>query len=48
MHNNYKVGNYWKNILNFERRVLCAYCGNVTETMEHILTECSMSGQNIV
>lgn len=48
MHNAYKVGRYWESIPNFKRRALCAECGNATETLEHILTECKMSGQDTI
>ncbi|KNZ71559.1 hypothetical protein J132_08617 [Termitomyces sp. J132] len=48
MHNGYKVGRYWENIPNFERRALCGPCDNVHESMNHILTECLVSGQDVV
>ncbi|KAF8966642.1 RnaseH-domain-containing protein [Flammula alnicola] len=46
MHSAYKLGQYWGNIPNYEQRQYCHVCGNVDETMEHILTECRASGQS--
>ncbi|KAJ3804050.1 hypothetical protein F5876DRAFT_91879 [Lentinula aff. lateritia] len=40
MHEGYKIGEYWDKIPNYEIRRRCNHCG-VTETMEHILLECT-------
>lgn len=40
-----KVGEYWAKIPNYEGRANCDTCGQ-TETMEHILTDCNIPGQN--
>ncbi|KAJ3990981.1 hypothetical protein F5050DRAFT_1802253 [Lentinula boryana] len=40
----YKIGDYWQNITNFEHRANCHPCG-VTESMDHILSECQCPGQ---
>lgn len=44
LHEAYKVGAYWDHIPDFEQRGICNTCGT-TESMEHILLECSCSGQ---
>lgn len=46
-HEAYKVGTYWDHIPDFERRGICNTC-RTTESMEHILLECSCSGQKEV
>ncbi|KIK67644.1 hypothetical protein GYMLUDRAFT_155378 [Collybiopsis luxurians FD-317 M1] len=43
-HNGYKVGEYWENIPECQHRAICRKCG-ITETMEHILTECEEPGR---
>ncbi|KAG6824561.1 hypothetical protein H0H92_006467, partial [Tricholoma furcatifolium] len=43
----YKIGNYWERIPAYERRGVCPTCGD-TETMHHILTDCSASGQDVI
>ncbi|KAJ3717912.1 hypothetical protein C8R42DRAFT_586256 [Lentinula raphanica] len=43
-HEGYKIGDYWQHITNFEHRANCHTCG-VTESMDHILTECQCPGQ---
>ena len=48
MHSAYKVGKYWSHIPSFEQRGLCHACENVEESMEHILTECKVSGQEVI
>jgi ribonuclease HI len=48
MHNAYKCGRYWSHIPSFEQRGICHACENVEESMEHILTECKASGQDII
>ncbi|KAF9542898.1 RnaseH-domain-containing protein [Agrocybe pediades] len=47
MHNAYKVGAWWDRIPNHEIRGWCHECDTV-ETLEHILTECRASGQEII
>ncbi|KAJ4496670.1 ribonuclease H-like domain-containing protein [Lentinula lateritia] len=47
IHNGYKLGEYWENIPGYENRATCHHC-KVTETMEHILTECEAPGQKEV
>lgn len=47
LHKAYKCGPYWNHIPNFEHRSNCPQC-NVEESMEHILTECDIPGQNII
>jgi hypothetical protein len=47
MHNSYKVGQYWQKIKNYEQRGECLEC-DACETLEHVLTECTESGQEIV
>lgn len=47
MHNAYKIGKYWENIKDYEHRAECPRC-RVTETLEHILTECEASGQETI
>ncbi|KAG1777131.1 hypothetical protein EV702DRAFT_1179550 [Suillus placidus] len=42
LHSAYKIGEYWEKIPNFEQRGKCGLCGD-TETMEHILLECTKS-----
>jgi ribonuclease HI len=44
MHNGYKIGKYWWNIPGYEERGTCSFC-NTEESMEHILTQCSIIGQ---
>ncbi|KAJ3982360.1 hypothetical protein F5890DRAFT_1415895 [Lentinula detonsa] len=43
-HEGYKIGDYWQHITNFEHRANCHPCG-VTESMDHVLTECQCPGQ---
>ncbi|KAH9857508.1 RnaseH-domain-containing protein [Lenzites betulinus] len=47
MHNAYRVGEYWSNIPDYEHRAECCVC-KVPETMEHILSECSAPGQELL
>ncbi|KAG2336829.1 hypothetical protein BDR05DRAFT_896211, partial [Suillus weaverae] len=42
LHSVYKIGKYWEKIPNFEQQGKCGLCGD-TETMEHILLECTKS-----
>ncbi|KAJ3573178.1 hypothetical protein NP233_g2591 [Leucocoprinus birnbaumii] len=41
----HKVGRFWVHIPNFEHRAICEHCGT-TESLEHILTQCQIPGQN--
>ncbi|KAI0716316.1 hypothetical protein C8Q76DRAFT_723701 [Earliella scabrosa] len=47
MHQAHRVGKYWTNIPGYEQRADCSVCG-VTDSMEHILTECQAPGQGRV
>lgn len=42
-----RVGKWWLNIPNYERRAACLTC-NDFENMEHILTKCNTPGQNTI
>ncbi|KAE9383061.1 hypothetical protein BT96DRAFT_961108 [Gymnopus androsaceus JB14] len=44
IHNGYKVGDYWRNILAMEHCAECHHC-RCDESMEHILLECKAPGQ---
>ena len=44
IHEAFKIGKFWDNIENFEHRGICTHCG-ITESMEHILTECDAPGR---
>ncbi|KAF6757047.1 hypothetical protein DFP72DRAFT_846403 [Ephemerocybe angulata] len=46
LHGGYKVGTYWKHI--DEDRLKCQPCNADTESMEHIMHECRVSGQETV
>ncbi|KAJ7759354.1 hypothetical protein DFH07DRAFT_957968 [Mycena maculata] len=46
-HGAHRIGSYWKHIPGFEDRALCSHCGS-TESLQHILFECSRPGQAIV
>ncbi|EMD32472.1 hypothetical protein CERSUDRAFT_23064, partial [Gelatoporia subvermispora B] len=47
LHNAHRCGAYWKRIAHFEHRADCTTC-DVPESLEHILTECTTSGQAAV
>ncbi|KAJ7033898.1 ribonuclease H-like protein [Mycena alexandri] len=47
IHDGYKVGAYWDGIPNHSQRGKCTQCG-VHESMEHILTVCTIPGQEEV
>ncbi|KAJ6499692.1 hypothetical protein C8R47DRAFT_1258963, partial [Mycena vitilis] len=47
IHDGYKVGNHWLKIPGHEEKGECSRCGQ-TETMQHILTNCDVAGQNEV
>ncbi|KAG1879325.1 ribonuclease H-like protein [Suillus tomentosus] len=40
LHGTHKLGDFWKNIPNYEQRAKCALCNNEIESMAHILTTC--------
>ncbi|KAJ7027464.1 ribonuclease H-like protein, partial [Mycena alexandri] len=44
LHQAYKVGDYWRNIPNYEHYAKCPHC-QVDESMEHILLECDTPGR---
>ena len=46
-HNAFKIGKFWENIPNHERKGICTHC-DTTESMEHILTECTAPGRELV
>ena len=41
LHNTYRIGSFWEQINNFSHRARCTACAAETESMEHILTECT-------
>ncbi|KAG1727118.1 hypothetical protein EDB19DRAFT_1643159, partial [Suillus lakei] len=41
IHNTHRIGNFWSNIPNYEQRATCHQCNEDTESIEHILIECS-------
>lgn len=47
IHGAYKIGKYWRNIPEHDRREYCMTCGT-EESMSHILTECQSSGQEVI
>lgn len=47
LHDCLPVGRYWEKMTNYKHRAECKHCGT-TESMEHILTECAYTVQNIV
>jgi len=47
LHDDYKVGYYWEKITGSENWGKCSKCG-VTESMQHILTQCTEPGQSQV
>jgi len=42
LHSSYKIGPYWRNILNYEEWGTCRLCREI-ETMQHILIDCEPS-----
>ncbi|KAF9001722.1 hypothetical protein BDQ17DRAFT_1244200, partial [Cyathus striatus] len=46
-HDIHKCGKFWKHLNGLEHRAHCPEC-NTEETLEHILTECKASGQEVV
>ncbi len=47
LHDAIRVGTYWEHIPGYEQRAVCHVCG-VTESLEHILLECTTPGQKTV
>jgi len=43
-HNAYRLGSYWYNIPDCKNWAICHTCAD-TETMDHILADCEVSGQ---
>ncbi|KAH7909128.1 ribonuclease H-like protein, partial [Hygrophoropsis aurantiaca] len=48
LHGAFKIGEFWNGIPNYEQRSRCPICTEETESMEHILTECEKSHQNLL
>ncbi|KAF6763489.1 hypothetical protein DFP72DRAFT_800579, partial [Ephemerocybe angulata] len=49
LHDGYKLGWYWENITALRNdRMPCRQCEAPVETMDHILRECTVSGQAVV
>ncbi len=48
IHDTNKIGLYWERIPNYEQRSRCQKCDGITESLEHIMTECEASGQKII
>ncbi|KJA22319.1 hypothetical protein HYPSUDRAFT_186477 [Hypholoma sublateritium FD-334 SS-4] len=48
IHNTNKVGEYWEKIPGFEGRAKCPQCDNRIESVEHIMTECTGTGQQTI
>lgn len=46
LHGAHRVGKYWEHIPGYEQRAVCPECG-VTESLDHILLECSAPGQDV-
>ncbi|VDC03666.1 unnamed protein product [Peniophora sp. CBMAI 1063] len=46
-HNAYHVGSYWANIPNLSHLGVCQSC-DTTDSLDHILCECSSPGQSLV
>ncbi|EPQ52940.1 hypothetical protein GLOTRDRAFT_46143, partial [Gloeophyllum trabeum ATCC 11539] len=47
-HGTQKIGDYWDPIPNYGHRAVCPYCGDTTETMEHIWLECDAPERRII
>lgn len=41
LNNAYKLGEFWLQIPTFEQRARCSTCGELSESMEHILVQCN-------
>ncbi|PPQ81543.1 hypothetical protein CVT24_000305, partial [Panaeolus cyanescens] len=48
MHDGQRIGNFWNLIGVNTERATCTKCDNKIEDMNHILTECKTSGQDII
>ncbi|KAG1846174.1 hypothetical protein C8R48DRAFT_664350 [Suillus tomentosus] len=44
----YRIGDFWAQIPMYEHRATCSLCPGETETMEHILTQCSGPTRQII
>ena len=47
LHDSHKLGPYWDHIPNCQYRADCPKCETI-ETLEHVLTDCQASGQQII
>lgn len=47
VYNAYKLEEYWEKISGYKQRSMCPIC-KVMENMEHILTQCTASGQETI
>lgn len=47
IHGTQRCGHFWLKIPEYDHRAYCHSC-NAIETMDHILTECSNTGQDII
>lgn len=43
-----KIGDFWSNIPTYEHRANCTHCPGETETLEHIMTGCTLTYQSMV
>lgn len=48
LHDAHRSGSYWKHIPGFEHRARYPHCPTAEESLEHILTSCSATGQGLV
>lgn len=48
LHNAVKVGEYWRGKGPCEERMACTQCNAETESLQHIMFECRVSGQHTV
>ncbi|KAH7908699.1 hypothetical protein BJ138DRAFT_1204115 [Hygrophoropsis aurantiaca] len=48
IHGAFKIGDFWNGIPNYEHRSKCSACTEDTESMEHIMVECTKSHQNLL
>jgi hypothetical protein len=47
LHDGYKVGKHWEHTTGHEQKETCNHC-EVRDSMQHILTQCDVPGQEIV
>ncbi|KAL6300501.1 ribonuclease H-like domain-containing protein, partial [Sparassis latifolia] len=47
LHGALRCGHFWDNIPGYEDRAMCTNCGSL-DSIDHILTECSAPGQNLI